>query len=87
MAAKVPVAPAPTVQRSTDPYVLLAAAVLKQALFDAQGRGGYGWRPEYQVDAERFLRSTECLDGWVALCGGDTAYVQQILLAHMPRQT
>ena len=73
----------PTARQSGDPYILLAAAVLKQALFDAQGRGGYGWRPEYQAEAQRFLHSIECLEGWVALCGGDTETIQQILLAHV----
>jgi hypothetical protein len=79
------VAAQPATQQSADPYVLLAAAVLKQALMDAQGRGGHAWRPEYQAEALRFLRSTAALDEWVGLCGGDTEHVQSLLLAQVPQ--
>ena len=83
---KVQVAAQPATQQSIDPYILLAGAVLKQAVIDAQGRGGGIWRTEHQRDALRFLRSTECLDGWVALCGGDTEHVQRLLLAQVTPQ-
>lgn len=72
----------PTARHATDGYLLLIAAVLKQAMVDAQKKGGYGWRDEYQAEAQAFLEDREAVGTWISLCGADADNVQRLLLTN-----
>lgn len=83
-----------TAPSATNPYLELAAAVVHQAIRDAQSRPRNHARHEPAIwptpsqirDAQAFLRTPEWLAAWVELLGADMDVIQPRLLqaAGMP---
>ena len=61
-------------QPAPDPYVLFAAAVLRQAVSDARAAN-----PDVRTEAQRFFRSP-ALAWWLEVCGADPAKLRGALL-------
>lgn len=72
------------IQTHDNPYILLAAAVLRTARLDATGQITYvqegGRREFYEWDARNFLNDKEAVRFWVELAGGNFESIYPLLL-------